>query len=369
MNRLQVVDNFEEIAINSYPLIDSRSPGEFEKGSFPNAKNLPLMTNEERKLVGTAYKEQGQEVAIELGHQLVSGDTKKIRVQKWIEFIKAHPNTHLFCWRGGLRSQIVQEWIYEESGIVVPRLKGGYKAFRNYLIDRSVELAKEKDIIILGGRTGSGKTLMLKEIPHSIDLERLAIHRGSAFGRYATAQPSQIDFENALAYEQIKHNAKGFQSLVIEDESRNIGQRYIPLEIFEAFQQGSVVIVNIPLRERVDIIFDDYVTYSQKEYDEAYEKGLSEYNWHDTMLHNFSRIRKRLGGDRYKKFLDIFQSAWEYQLKTNDASRHKEWIETLLIEYYDPMYDYQIEKKRDRVIFEGSRDEVVEYLKNRESRE
>ncbi len=361
--KLPLVDNFEEIAIHKYPLIDTRAPIEYQKGSFPNSVNLPLMNNEERERVGTTYKQKGQDEAIKLGFQLVSGEIKSSRVKSWVEFIKAHPDTHIFCWRGGMRSEIVQQWIYEASGIKVPKLKGGYKAFRNYLIQRSLELAKQKDIYILGGRTGSGKTLILQDIPQSIDLEGIAKHRGSAFGRYAEPQPSQISFENALAYAQIEHNHKGYQRLVIEDESRNIGQRYIPHDIFEEFQKGRVVIVEVPLSQRVEITYNDYVIYAQKEYDEAYKQGLCEYGWYETMLHNFQRIKKRLGNERFDRFIDIFESAWSYQQQSSDPSRHKEWIEALLRDYYDPMYDYQIEKKRDRVIFRGSSDEVREYLK------
>ena len=359
---LPLVDNFEEIAIHRYPLIDTRAPIEYEKGSFPNSVNLPLMSNEEREKVGTTYKKKGQQEAVKLGYNLVSGEIKESRVKAWVDFIKANPDTHIFCWRGGMRSEIVQQWIYESSGIKVPKLKGGYKAFRNYLMRRSIELGKAKDIYILGGRTGSGKTIILQDIPSSIDLEGIAKHRGSAFGRYAKPQPTQISFENALAYAQIEHNSKDYKALVIEDESRNIGQRYIPHELFEIFQKGRVVIVEVPLEIRVDITYDDYVLYAQKEYDEAYKSGLCEYDWYETMLHNFRRIKKRLGNERYDKFIQIFESAWRYQQNSKDPSRHKEWIEALLRDYYDPMYDYQIEKKRERIVFRGSSDEVKAYL-------
>ena len=365
--KLPLVDNFEEIAINEYPLIDTRSPIEYEKGSFKNSVNLPLLENSERELIGTTYKQKGQDEAIKLGYELVSGEVKAKRVKAWVEFIQKNPNTHIFCWRGGLRSKIVQEWIYEASGIEVPKLKGGYKAFRNYLIERSIELAKMKDIYILGGRTGSGKTLILKDIKHSIDLEGIARHRGSAFGRYAQPQPSQIDFENNLSYAQIQHNAKGYKTLVIEDESRNIGQRYIPHELFNTFQEGKLVLVEVSLRERVEITYNDYVIFAQREYDEAFKSGLCEYDWHSTMIHNFQRIKKRLGEERYKKFIEIFESAWEYQQKSKDPSRHKEWIEALLRDYYDPMYDYQISKKADKIIFRASSDEVRDYLKRLEN--
>ena len=359
------IDDFRSIVVENRPLIDTRAPIEFEKGSFPNTVNLPLMNNEEREAIGTTYKQKGHDAAMELGYKLVSGEIRQKKIDSWVKYIKKHPESYIFCWRGGNRSKITQEWIYEASGIIVPRLKGGYKAFRNYLIDESLNIVKSKEILIIGGRTGSGKTLLIEKIDSAIDLEGLANHRGSAFGRYAKEQPTQINFENALAYELIKKDAKEFNSIVIEDESRNIGQRYIPPEIFDEFQKGKVILLEIPLEERIEITYNDYIIFSQKDYDEAYKNGISEYNWIDTMRHNFKRIKKRLGDERYKKFSQMLESAWEEQKRTGDPSSHKEWIKALFTEYYDPMYDWQIDKKRDRVIFQGNQEEILDFIKKR----
>ncbi len=359
---LPTVDYFEKLVIEDIPLIDTRAPVEYEKGAFKNSINLPLLTDKERELIGTTYKQKGNEAALRLGYELVSGEIKEKRVNSWVSFIKKHPNTHIYCWRGGQRSEIVQKWIYEASGIVVPRLKGGYKAFRNYLIDRSIELAKAKDIVVIGGRTGSNKTGLVNSIPCAIDLEGIAKHRGSAFGRYAKEQPTQINFENNLAYAQIKHNHLGFEHLIIEDESRNIGRCFIPLDIFKEFVESKLIVLEVDIQTRVENIYNDYILYSYKEYEKAYFKGLTPFNWHDTMMHNFKRIQKRLGYERYQKYLQMFEDAWQIQLESGDASKHKEWIEKLLIEYYDPMYDYQIKSKEQRVLFRGNKDEVLEFI-------
>jgi len=358
---LPLLDDYRSLVTRQRPLIDLRAPVEFAKGSFPGAVNLPLLYDEEREAVGTTYKKKGHDAAVALGHRIVSGKLRERRLTAWIDFIRAHPDTVLFCWRGGQRSQIVQEWL-AESGVVVPRIRGGYKAFRRFLTEESLRLGREKETLIIGGRTGSGKTLLIEKISEAIDLEGLARHRGSAFGRYATPQPPQIAFENALAAALIRHDAAGYRRLVIEDESRNIGQRYIPHELFAEFQKGKVILLEVPLEERIEITYDDYILYAQKEYDEAHAAGLAPFDWIETMRHNFRRIRKRLGNERYTRFLSMLEGAWTHQQLTADPTRHKEWIEALLTEYYDPMYDWQIENKKDRIIFRGSRKEVLEYL-------
>ncbi len=359
---LPLIDDFRSLVTESRPLIDTRAPVEYAKGSFPGAINLPLMTDEERAAVGTVYKREGHDAAVRLGHKLVSGPIRRSRIDAWLHFISMHPDAVIFCWRGGERSRIVQEWLAAE-GIVIPRIRGGYKAFRRYLMEESLRLITAKNLLILGGRTGSGKTLLVERLPEAIDLEGLARHRGSAFGRYARPQPSQIDFENALAFAQILHDAEGHQRLILEDESRNIGQRYLPPEFFARMNASPVVLLERSLEERIEISYADYILYAQKEYDEAYARGESPFDWIETMRHNFKRIRKRLGHERYGKFLEMLESAWQEQRRTGNPEGHKAWIRALLQEYYDPMYDYQIEQKKERIIYRGSEEEILAYLR------
>jgi tRNA 2-selenouridine synthase len=195
--------DFRSIVLNDTPLIDVRAPVEFTKGAFPHAVNLPLMNDEERHLVGTRYKEEGNTEAVKLGHMLVSGALKEERIAAWLTFIASNPKAMLYCFRGGQRSQISQEWITQSSREIV-RLKGGYKAFRNYLMEETERSVEHFQPIVLGGRTGSGKTILLNKIANTIDLEKLANHRGSSFGRDILSQPTQIDFENSLAYALIQ---------------------------------------------------------------------------------------------------------------------------------------------------------------------
>jgi len=363
---LPTTDHFLDIVLNQTPLIDLRAPVEFSKGAFPHAVNLPLMSDEERHLVGICYKKSGNEKAVALGKQLVSGKVKSDRIQAWIDQIDKHPKSLLYCFRGGQRSQIAQQWLHE-AGITVSRLQGGYKAFRNYLICQSEHITQTQKIFVIGGHTGSGKTILLQKLSESIDLEGLANHRGSSFGRYASPQPTQIDFENALAYALIAHEAASYSRLIIEDESRNIGKVYIPPALFAHFSQAPVILLEASLKERIEITYDEYILAAQTDYADAVASGQTPYSWIETMQHNFKRIRKRLGDQGYRALTTLLDEAWQHQLSTNDPTRHKLWIERLLRDYYDPMYSYQIEQKKDRIIFSGTQKEILDYLNEKDS--
>lgn len=359
--------DFREIFLNDLPLMDVRAPVEFHKGAFPRVSNLPLMNDAEREQVGTCYKQQGQQAAIEMGHRLVDGAVKQARVEAWAKFAQAHPNGYLYCFRGGLRSQITQQWLHE-AGIDYPRVVGGYKALRNYLID-VVELATaECDMVLLGGLTGSGKTEVLNQLPNGLDLEGLANHRGSSFGRHATPQPGQIDFENALAVDILKKRARGIQQLVIEDEARAIGSLAIPVEFFRRMQGQSLVWLQDPVESRVERILKDYVIDLCAEFvaRQGPEHGFLAFA--ERLRQSLSSIVKRLGGERYQRLSAALEGALAEQGRSGEVDAHREWIGGLLGEYYDPMYAYQRDSKQARIEFAGERGAVLEYLKDRPSR-
>lgn len=355
MSELMLSSDFKSIVLNSTPLIDVRAPVEFLKGSFPYAVNLPLINDKERHEIGICYKNNGNNEAVKLGHKLVSGKVKEERVGAWTDFRRAHPNAMLFCFRGGQRSKISQEWL-SQSGDDITRLKGGYKAFRNYLLDELEESSKHFKPIILGGRTGCGKTILLKKLENSIDLEGLANHRGSSFGRKLTPQPSQINFENTLAYDLIQKLDKGYQHLIFEDEGKRIGGLYIPQNFANYLAQAPLIILETPMIERVEITFKEYVAQAQK----MYVNSLSE--WKDEIMGAMDRIKRRLGNQRHQEVCELFENSCHEQITSGSLDTHKEWIEYLLREYYDPMYDYQIQKRASQVAFRGSGEEVVTFL-------
>ena len=354
-------DDFKSIVLNNTPLIDVRAPVEFKKGAFLNAVNFPIMSDEERHEVGICYKNEGNAKAIELGHKLVSGDIKELRVKAWLDFMDANPDALLYCFRGGQRSKIAQQWIGERGREIV-RLKGGYKAFRGYLLSEIESSCEHFKPIILGGRTGSGKTIELKRLQNAIDLEGLANHRGSSFGQKITPQTSPIDFENNLAYKLIQKREEGFETLVFEDEGKHIGNVFMPESFTRVMLKSPLVILETPLDDRVEITLREYVIEAQKTY-EALGFADALKTWQESIQNAMNRIKKRLGNQKYSEVFAIFEDAFQEQKRSGSYEKHKEWIEYLLHEYYDPMYDYQIQKRAHLVAFRGDAKEVYEYVK------
>ncbi len=355
-------DDFYRIIVGNIPLIDLRAPVEFEAGAFPTAVNLPIMDDHQRHLVGLRYKEKGQSSAVELGHQLVSGDLKKSHVTTWLDFIASHPETVLYCFRGGKRSQFTQKWLEEQSGRTIPRLAGGYKALRRYLLEQFESPQLGRKPVLLGGRTGAGKTVLLRQFDNFIDLEALANHRGSSFGRFLTPQPSLVDFENRLAWELVQHKHCGDGWILLEDEGRHVGRCYIPNNLAEHFSRGSLILLETPLEQRIDNIWKEYVIRDQLDYSALHglEHGID--LWFQAMNSNLERIRKRLGGERLKRVESLLASAHACQQQSSDLQEHRKWIEVLICEYYDPMYDFQLKKRSRDVIFRGGEEEVMQFL-------
>ena len=362
---MQLTNDFRSLVLNQTPLLDVRAPVEFEKGAFVHATNLPIMDDEERRLIGIRYKEEGNAAAIKLGQELIGEAGKQKRVTLWREYIEQNPNAILYCFRGGQRSGISQAWL-AEAGINITRLKGGYKAFRNYLLEQMEVISAKTDTLILGGRTGSGKTILLAKVQNAIDLEGIANHRGSSFGNYVSKQPSQIDFENNLAYKLIEFESKGFKHLVIEHESHNIGRLFMPKPIYTNFMQGKLIILETPLQTRVEITYDEYVTSAIEQHKLAYgDEGL--HIWARAVNAGLDRIKKRLGSEAYLEFKSIFNEAYLSHATQSSEALYKEWIEKLLSQYYDPMYDYQLQKSPIPVIFRGNFEEVLDFISKQET--
>ena len=363
MKELPQVDDFHNLFLSDTPMLDVRAPVEFLQGAFPNTTNKPLINNEERQQIGLRYKEQGQQKAIDLGYWLVSGDIREERIAKWLQFVKQNPQGVLYCFRGGLRSRITQQWIYEQSGVIYPRVKGGYKAMRRYLIEEMNRSCMEMQPIILSGRTGIGKTLLLQNIQNKIDLEKIYHHRGSVFGKHADPQPSQIDIENILSIDLLKLRQKDRLYYVTEDESCMIGSRRIPENLFEKMKQSPVVILEVNIDERVETTFQEYITDSLLEYQNMYgDEQLGFTAWAENLQHSLNKIQRRLGGLRHSKLKQIMADALEKQITSGDLEDHKLWIKSLLVDYYDPMYDYQLSRKKHRVVFKGNKNEVLDFL-------
>lgn len=358
---LPQLDDYRSLFLNNTPLLDVRAPVEFNQGAFPFTANVPLMNDQERTDIGIRYKNSGQDEAIKLGHELVQGEIKDERVNHWADFFQQHPEGVLYCFRGGMRSKISQQWIYEKTGIIYPRIKGGYKAMRRFLIDELEASIQSIEPIILSGRTGIGKTLLLKKLTQQIDLEGIFHHRGSVFGKHVTPQPTQIDIENSLSIELLKHLHQGHTKIVLEDEGSNIGSRRLPESLVKKMKQSPIVLLEASIDERIDITFQEYIIESLAEHQSYYGEEQGFQCWSEQLLDSIDKIQRRLGGLRHKELKALLTNAIQQQI-SGDAESHKEWIKVLLVDYYDPMYDYQLSKKQERVIFKGTQSEVLNFL-------
>lgn len=308
----------------TYPVLDVRSPGEFAHAHIPGAYNLPLFTDEERSVVGTAYKRESRQAAIKIGLKYFG--TKMAQMVEQVEAIyEAHtkgktngdPNQKktvlVHCWRGGMRSAGVA-WLLDLYGFKVQILAGGYKFYRRWV---QHHFEKEYDFHVVGGYTGSGKTGVLHELWKLgfciIDLETLARHKGSAFGNLANEkQPSQEMFENMLA--QQLAISKG--AIWIEDESQRIGDVNIPISLYRQKQKSPVFFLEIPFEERLNYIVKDYGKFEREK-----------------ILNAIMRIKKRLGGLETKTAVGYLV---EDDIKNCFA---------VLLKYYDKWYSKCLDQK------------------------
>ncbi len=334
--------------LSSYKNIDLRSEKEFHKGTIPGSVNIPILSNDEFENVGKEYKNKGQEAAINLGLQLVKGDLKNKRIDAWKNHLNNNPGCFIFCYRGGLRSKIAQEWL-EKENIIVQRISGGYKNFRSNILDEHVN--SKYDInkwMIIGGLTGSGKTALLSQFKETIDLEKIANHRGSAFGKNISPQPSQADFENELTLKYINHS---HSNILLEDESRSIGRVTLPGTWYEKMQSSKLVVLKISTDERVNNILDEYVLQILKTSNNVQEL-LNQY------LFSLEKIKKRLGDKLFKDISDLMIKAF----KMDNLDSHKKWISKLLIGYYDPMYNYKLKLRKEYIVHIGDDISCFNYI-------
>ena len=354
-------NTYTELFVSDTPLMDVRAPIEYQRGAFPNAKNLPIMDNYERELVGICFKHHGQQQAIKKGDELVHGELRKARISKWIEFANQNPSGSLYCFRGGLRSQIAQQWLHE-SGIDFPLIQGGYKALRSFMIDALDSVTERHSFQLVGGKTGCGKTTLIKNLPNGIDLEAAAYHRGSSFGRHVRQQNNQINFENHLAIDFIKLRYKGIKNTVLEDEARTIGKVGIPKNLFEQMRESPLVVIEEPYEARLERLIQEYVVEMHAEFIKLNGEIDGFKSFSTYLLSSLERIQKRLGPARFGGIYKNMEHALAKQSKTGDISKHYDWLTAVLNNYYDPMYEDQLKQRQKHIIFRGNHYECIEYL-------
>jgi tRNA 2-selenouridine synthase len=313
--------------------LDVRSEGEYKYGHIPHALNLPLFNNEERKIVGTAYKQQSREQAMLLGLDIV-GKKMSGFVQHIKPLVKDN-KVFVHCWRGGMRSGSMA-WLFDLFGYEVYTLKGGYKAYRHVVLEA---LAQSNSYIVVGGKTGSGKTAVLHQLSNMgeqvIDLEAFANHKGSAFGMLGQApQPSTEHFENQLHLQLSQFDLS--KRIWLEDESKKIGTVVLNDSLWQHLKVAPLYLIELPQEIRVKRLVEEYGA-NQKE-------GLKQ---------SLTNIKKRLGGLEWKEAMEA--------LEQNNLAK----TASIALNYYDKTYDYSITQRESESVkrFAFETDDVIEIAK------
>lgn len=312
MARIIRYEDIEEGIIDDYLLIDLRSPSEYTDGSIPGALNISLFNDEERAIVGKIYRQECPDKAKKKGIEIVSKKLPDIysRIE---ELSSQYKYLIFFCSRGGMRSDSVASFL-ESLGVNALKLEGGYKSYRNHVLDNLPRLVENIKFIVLYGNTGCGKTLLLKRLKEkgmdTLDLEGCANHRGSTLGCVGLGEPnSQKNFES-LIYDALIHKKSNI--VYIEGESKRIGRDIIPDYIFQAMKEGIHVEIKASIEKRVDNILQDYVGNTDKQLIEA-----------------ISHMRRQLGNRKVDKYIEL--------IKRHD---YQPVIKELMEEYYDPLYGH-----------------------------
>jgi tRNA 2-selenouridine synthase len=302
---------FEESLLDTHRLIDVRTPLEFAEDHIPGAVNAPLLSNEERVEIGIIYKQSGPHAARQRGLELTS--PRFPLMVREIESYAGDRPVLVYCWRGGLRSKTVTS-ILDLTGHRAFQLQGGYKSYRNHIVSYFDNFVPTGPLVVLHGLTGIGKTQFIHSLCRKIftvvDLEGLACHRGSAFGELGLSQALTQKCFESLLWDEFRKGVKG-RPVILEGESRRIGRISLPGNVYEVMKGGIKVWCHATLDTRVGRLIEEY---GKREY----QSGMSE---------ALSRIRGRLGGDRYDEIAG-YLDRWEM----------KPFMAQLLESYYDKVY-------------------------------
>ena len=333
-------------------LLDVRSEREFLSKTLPLFTSAPLLKNKEHESIGTLYKQKGPSIAMKEGLRLSKLYLDE-RLSTW-KNVTDSKEVFITCLRGGLRSRIVAHYTQSFAKDCY-QIEGGYKALRLILLEQLKQLEKY-NFYILTGKTGSGKTQLLNELSEDIDgiidLEKLANHKGSAFGYpIYQNQPTQSSFENALLFELLQ---KQSNCILLEDESRLIGQSLIPPQIKEKMNSSPVVYLDVDIDTRAKHIFREYIF-------NPLQKGICKDTLFQHAIKGLERIAKRLGGDMFQSLKESMNHAFSQDQGMNEKA-HLEYIRRLLETYYDKRYDHAFNKNKRKILFKGNFKECKKWL-------
>lgn len=331
-------ESFLDVA-DHVPIIDVRSPSEFESGHINGAINVPLFDDQQRARVGIAFKEFGAEEAVIDGLEIVgpkmAGFVRLVKgiLQRREGSASNDRRVRVHCWRGGMRSQSFA-WLMEQASLQPLVLEGGYKRFRKTVLKC---FESQHNLFVLSGLTGAGKTkylhLLEKKQEQVIDLEGIANHRGSAFGGVGLGdQPTTESFENHL-FDQLR-NVDPRRRVWVEDEGSRIGSVNVPAPFYHQIRHAPAVFVDASVERRLDHLLEVYGDLDLS--------GLAT---------SIEKIRKRLGGQNVNAAIKALD-----RKDFRTAAR-------IVLQYYDKTYMKAVKKMPREVMtqlsVEGLKDAAV----------
>ncbi|RCW57433.1 tRNA 2-selenouridine(34) synthase MnmH [Halanaerobium sp. ST460_2HS_T2] len=329
MRKERLITYQESLNLNNSIYIDARTKSEYEEATIPGAFNIELLNQEERKIIGTIYKQQSPKKAKLKGVELVSPKIPDL-IAAVNQLAQEYDNLIIFCSRGGLRSKSLAEFS-DLAGIEVYRLEGGYKHYRHYILDRLENYKFQSEIVVLHGNTGVGKTYILKEMEkmgaNIIDLEGIANHRGSAFGSIGLKEPYNQKYFESLLWEELEQKDQPGKYIFVEAESRRVGHSVIPEFFHEKMKKGEDILIKASTKKRVENIYLEYIKDIESDQQKFRERVL------ESLRAIKKYIIKKAGKKTYRKLIEL-----------TEKSSFKELTRVLLEEYYDPMYRHSQNK-------------------------
>lgn len=313
MNLLKFEDFLKE---KNAILIDVRTPKEFELERVPNSVNIPVLLDEERVVVGTTYVQTSKEKAKKLGVEFISKRLPEI-FEEIEELAKKYSKLVFMCARGGMRSSSIAS-LFESLGYKVAKLEGGYKAYREFII-QNIPLENERfQYMVVHGRTGVGKTKVLNKMIELgatvLDLEKLAAHKGSFFGALGEKLPqSQKRFDGEI-FEFLRNCKSKF--IVVESESKRIGNLYVPESVYQSMSNGHHVFIDTSIDNRLDILMEDYTNVPPHEIEECIMK-----------------VARYVSKEKISTYLQLL-----------NEGKLRELGKVLIVQYYDPLYEVSIDR-------------------------
>lgn len=318
---------------DNWIFVDLRSPAEHQEFTIPDSVNIPLLNDEERKEIGTIYKQESIEKAKKLGVEAVSKKLPDIYNQM-LDLKKRYGNIVVFCARGGMRSGSICS-LFNSLGLNIWQLRGGYKGYRSVVNEELPKLHTEVNYIVLHGFTGAGKTAILHQIAQAgldiLDLEGAANNRGSLFGSVGLGEKrSQKQFET-LVYNQLEKRKTN--NVFVEAESKRIGNIIMPEYIYSSLMRGRHILVEASLEVRAQRIVQEYIQGPDSQ---------------GEILKAFGKLRSYLNEKIIQRLVELVRE-----------EKYLEVAKELLERYYDPMYQHkQKDYQYDLIVNSNDLDEA-----------